>query len=147
MGLTDTVFDHKAFHRYESGEVKPRHLHRSSSSENNGVEESEDRRSNGMKRGTMFGKSMMKVTLPPMTVTEETKSNLSKVHFHLACLHGMDRFPEIVPSHEGDIEDKPSHDIFSVIFHLCHAASLYNVQACLALARARVGLDTFVSYV
>lgn len=145
MGLTDTVFDHKAFHRYESGEIKPRHLHRSPSSENNGEEESEDRRANGMKRRTMFGKSMMKVTLPPMTVTEETKSNLSKVHFHLACLHGMDRFPEIVPSHEGNIEDQPSHDIFSVIFHLCHAASLYNVQACLALARARVGLETFVS--
>jgi hypothetical protein len=69
-----------------------------------------------------------------------------KVHYHLASLHGMDRFPEIVPNHEHPcIEDRPSHDIFSVIFHLSHAASLYNVPACLALARARVGLDSSVS--
>ena len=58
----------------------------------------------------------------------------------------MDRFPEIVPSHEfKSAEDAPSHDVFSVIFHLCHAASLYNVQACLSLARARVGLDSCAS--
>jgi hypothetical protein len=58
----------------------------------------------------------------------------------------MDRFPEIVPTHEYDnVEDRPSHDIFSVIFHLSHAASLYNVSACLSLARARVGLDSSVS--
>ena len=141
LGLTDAVFDHKAFHRYESGEVKPRHIHRNSSMDDEN-EERDDRRSNGMKRGTMFGKSMMKVTAPPMDINEETKTNLGRVHYHLATLHGMDRFPEIVP---GEGPDKPSHDIFSVIFHLCHAASLYNVQACLALARARVGLDTCVS--
>jgi uncharacterized protein with GYD domain len=58
----------------------------------------------------------------------------------------MDRFPEIVPTHEYDsVEDRPSHDIFSVIFHLSHAASLYNVPACLSLARARVGLNSSVS--
>ena len=79
-----------------------------------------------------------------MKITEETKSNLGRVHFHLACLHGADRFPEIVQSHGDRVEEKPSHDVFSVIFHLCHAASLKNVPACLALARARVGLDTFV---
>lgn len=79
-----------------------------------------------------------------MKISDELKSNLGKVHFHLACLHGMDRFPEIVPTNGEFVEDAPSHDIFSVIFHLCHAASLYDVSACLALARARVGLDTFV---
>ena len=123
MGLTDTVFDHLAFHRYESGEIKPRHVRRESR-EGNG-DEGGDRRSNSMKRGTVFSKSMMKVTSPPMTITDETMSNLGKVHFHLACLHGMDRFPEIVPDDlGGNAEDKPSHDIFSVIFHLCHAASV-----------------------
>mmetsp|Transcript_26278 Transcript_26278/g.56418 ORF Transcript_26278/g.56418 Transcript_26278/m.56418 type:complete len:758 (-) Transcript_26278:98-2371(-) len=144
MGLTDAIFDHHAFHRFESGEIKPRHV-RTEFPEKNG-DKSEGRRVKGMKRGTVFAKSMMKVTAPPMNVTAETKSNLGRVHYHLACLHGMDRFPEIVPdTHGGNVEDKPSHDIFSVIFHLCHAASLYDVPACLALARARVGLDTYVS--
>lgn len=139
MGLEDTVFDHTAFHRYESGELKPRHVHRKSSEE-------EDREARRAKMRIQT-KSMMRVTRPPMTVTDETKSHLGKVHFHLAVLHGMDRFPEIVPtSYNGENpEDKPSHDIFSVIFHLCKAASLYNVPACLSLARARVGLDTWVS--
>ncbi|KAL7544057.1 hypothetical protein ACHAXR_013561 [Thalassiosira sp. AJA248-18] len=137
MGLTDTVFDHRAFHRFESGEVKPRHVRTSSE------KKSDDLREKRMNRGTMFSKSMMKVTAPTMNVTDEMKSNLGKVHFHLAILHGMDRFPEIVPG--DNTEEKPSHCFFSVIFHLCHAASLWNVPACLALARARVGLDTFVS--
>ena len=59
----------------------------------------------------------------------------------------MDRFPEVVhtQANETSIEDRPSHDVFSVVFHLCHAASLYNVPACLSLARARVGLETCVS--
>ena len=81
---------------------------------------------------------------PPMKVTDETKSNLGRVHYHLACLHGADRFPEIVQPYEENPENTPNHDIYSVIFHLCHAASLKNVPACLALARARVGLDTSV---
>ena len=59
MGLEDAVFDHRAFHRYESGEIKPRHVR--SSPEKNG-DDKEDRRSMGMKRDTMMGKSMMKVT-------------------------------------------------------------------------------------
>ncbi|KAL9190626.1 hypothetical protein ACHAXT_000332 [Thalassiosira profunda] len=142
MGLEDAVFDHRAFHRYESGEIKPRHVR--SSPEKNG-DDKEDRRSMGMKRDARMGKSMMKVTAPPMKVTAETKCNLGRVHYHLAVLHGSDRFPEIVQDHGENVSEKPSHDIFSVVFHLAHAASLYNVQACLALARARVGLDTFVS--
>lgn len=43
-----------------------------------------------------------------------------------------------------DLPDEP-HDVFSVLFHLCHAASLYNVPACLALARVKAGLGTTVS--
>jgi len=142
MGLIDAVFDHNAYHRYESGEVKPRSVRTSSQDEND--EKNVDRRAK-MSRGTVWSKSMMKVTAPPMQITSETKTNLGHVHYHLACLHGMDRFPEIVPMNGENVEDRPSHDIFSVIFHLCHAASLYCVPACLALARARVGLDTFVS--
>mmetsp|Transcript_10173 Transcript_10173/g.18271 ORF Transcript_10173/g.18271 Transcript_10173/m.18271 type:complete len:492 (-) Transcript_10173:93-1568(-) len=138
MGLNDTVFDHRAFHRYASGDLKPRHVKAPEKIED------DDRRTRGMRK-TVFSKSMMKVVAAPMSITKETKSNLGKVHYHLALLHGMDRFPEIVHSHGENAEDAPSHDIFSVIFHLCHAASLYNVSACLSLARARVGLDTFVS--
>lgn len=65
----------------------------------------------------------------------------------MACLHGLGRFPEDVPAnaiHEDDTADEP-HDVFSVLFHLCHAASLYNVPACLSLARVKAGLDTTVS--
>ena len=51
-----------------------------------------------------------------------------------------------MPSHDYEnVDDRPSQDIFSVIFHLSHAASLFNVPACLSLARARVGLDSSVS--
>mmetsp|Transcript_29919 Transcript_29919/g.62954 ORF Transcript_29919/g.62954 Transcript_29919/m.62954 type:complete len:711 (+) Transcript_29919:444-2576(+) len=132
MALTDTVFDHRSFHRYESGELKPRHLHGSSGNRSM-------RRTNAANHSKIIPES-------PMKITDKTKANLGKVHYYLACLHGMDRFPEIVPALEyKSAEEAPSHDIFSVIFHLCHAASLYNVQACLSLARARVGLDSSVS--
>lgn len=132
IALTDAVFDHRAFHRYESGDLKPRHF------------KVPDRPFNSMHN---YRSTIMKATpCPPMEITDQTKSNLGKVHYHLACLHGMDRFPEVVPSHEySSVDDRPSHDIFSVIFHLSHAASLYNAPACLALARARVGLDSSVS--
>lgn len=144
MGLSDTKFDHHAFHRYSSGEVKPRHV---KCSEKEGEESGapSELRAKGMRRGTAIGTSMMKVTAMPMKITSETQHNLGRVHYHLALLHGQDRFPEIVPTTGPNAEDAPSHDIFSVVFHLCRAASLYNVPACLALARARIGLETFVS--
>lgn len=91
-------------------------------------------------RGTM----MPKRAQPPMNISEETKYNLGKVHYHLACLHGTDRFPETVSSNGESLEEIPSHCISSVIFHLCCAASLGDAPACLALARARIGLDSFV---
>ena len=132
--LTDAVFDNSAFHRYETGSVKPRHMR-----------DSEDDALNlRQKLSRHKSAALMKVASPPMEISDETKSNLGKVHYHLACLHGMDRFPEIVP-HKIDDDDSPSHDIFSVVFHLSHASSLGNVQACLALARARVGLHSSAS--
>lgn len=135
IALTDAVFDNTAFHRFESGEVKPRHRRNSEDS-------GSDLRENMFKRKSV---ALMKVDHPPMEITDETKSNLGKVHYHLACLHGMDRFPEIVSPDRIDDDESPSHDIFSVVFHLSHAASLGNVQACLALARARVGLHSSAS--
>jgi elongation factor 2 kinase len=61
-------------------------------------------------------------------------------------LHGLGRFPDDVPDvPEQLVEDCEPHDVFSVLFHLSHAASLYNVAACLALARVKAGLDTSVS--
>lgn len=138
LALTDAVFDHATFHRYESGELKPRHFH----SQNDGADDESNLRGKLSKRKSV---ALMKSVNPPMEITDETKSNLGKVHYHLACLHGMDRFPECV-SPDGVVDDeKPSHDVFSVVFHLSHAASLGNVQACLALARARVGLQSSAS--
>jgi len=137
MGLVDALFDHKAFHRFESGDIKPRRMKRH---DDNG-EAMENNRSRAVNlRGTMMPKRVQ----PPMNISEETKYNLGKVHYHLACLHGTDRFPEMVPSNGESIEEKPSHCISSVIFHLCCAASLGDAPACLALARARIGLDSFV---
>ena len=140
MGVTDTVFDHNAFHRYESGEIKPRHM-RGATWKNDDNESGGIRANPANKRGTVLTKIVQQ---PMMSISEETKSNLGKVHYHLACLHGADRFPEMVPSNVESIEEKPSHCIFSVIFHLCCAASLRDAPACLALARARIGLDSSV---
>ena len=137
MGLVDTVFDHTAFHRFESGDIKPRHM---KGDTNDDLESNHGRGVN--KRGTVLPKKQQ--PQPPMNISEETKCNLGKIHYHLACLHGADRFPEMVPSNGECLEDRPSHCISSVVFHLCCAASLRHAPACLALARARIGLDSFV---
>jgi hypothetical protein len=110
------------------------------SSEDNG----EATENNRTLRVNLRGMMMPKRAQPPMNITEETKYNLGKVHYHLACLHGTDRFPEMVSSNGESLEEKPSHCISSVIFHLSCAASLGDAPACLALARARIGLDSFV---
>ncbi len=79
----------------------------------------------------------------PIVIDEETKQNLGKVHYQLACLHGLNRFVE----EEQSIKpNEVQHDVFSVLFHLSHAASLRNVAACVALARVRAGLTTTVSF-
>lgn len=79
----------------------------------------------------------------PMIIGDSTKLNLGRVHYQLAVLHGIGRFPEVVPA--SDLHDPLSHDVFSVLFHLCHAASLRCVPACLALGRILAGLGTSVS--
>ena len=120
----ETVFDHCVFHRKASGEV--RELYTVATSEKS------------------FRGSVMKIVAPPLIPNGECRANLGKVHYHLACLHGMGRFPETIPTQiSGDIP--PDHDVFSVIFHLAHAASLYNVSACLALAKVQAGLESSVS--
>mmetsp|Transcript_12989 Transcript_12989/g.30753 ORF Transcript_12989/g.30753 Transcript_12989/m.30753 type:complete len:750 (-) Transcript_12989:61-2310(-) len=81
-----------------------------------------------------------------MVVNDETKLNLGKVHYQLAVLHGMNRFPDVVPVGPDETKaDVAPHDAFSVLFHLSHAASLKSVAACLALGRLHAGLGTSVS--
>jgi elongation factor 2 kinase len=60
MAVTDAVFDHTAFHRYESGELKPRHFHGTP------------------KHQTQSTVVPVKAS-PPMKITDETKANLGKV--------------------------------------------------------------------
>jgi elongation factor 2 kinase len=115
LATIDSKFDHKVFHRKSSGELRER--------------TAEQRR--GSYRTDI-------IPSQPMIPCEETKSNLGKVHFQLACLHGMGRFPEMM-------DNDDSIDISSIVFHLAHACSLRNVPACLSLGRARAGLDTSVS--
>lgn len=79
----------------------------------------------------------------PMIISDSTRRNLGLVHYQLAVLHGMGRFSEEVSSDQ--TEDVLSHDVFSVLFHLSHAASLRCVPACLALGRVLAGLGTCVS--
>jgi elongation factor 2 kinase len=79
----------------------------------------------------------------PMIVTDSTMLNLGRLHYQLAVLHGMGRFQEDVAFNNS--EDASSHDVFSVLFHLSHAASLRCVPACLSLGRILAGLGTCVS--
>lgn len=112
MATKDTKFDHHAFHRKASGELRER--------------KSESDSQHHRPRDPA----------PPITPDDETIANLGKIHYHLACMHGANRFPEM------EVENG---DQSSVVFHLAHAASLRNIDACLALGRVRAGLGTFVS--
>lgn len=121
LAKQDCHFDMKNFHRKNSGELLAK------------VREPRKRRPSLLIRNVS----------EPMSICDETKLNLGKVHHQLAVLHGMGRFPEVVPNNE--VHDAPPHDAFSVLFHLCHAASLHNVAACLALGRLHSGIGTCVS--
>jgi elongation factor 2 kinase len=121
LAKQDFHFDMKIFHRKLSGELLAK------------LKEPVKRRPS----------LLIRTVSEPMNICDQTKMNLGKVHHQLAILHGMGRFPEVVPNDEA--EDAPPHDAFSVLFHLCHAASLGNVAACLALGRLHAGLDTCVS--
>ena len=120
LAKQDFHFDMKIFHRKDSGELMAK------------VKVPAKRRPS----------LIIRTVSEPMDICDQTKWNLGKVHHQLAVLHGMGRFPEVVPK-KG--EDAPPHDAFSVLFHLCHAASLQNVAACLALGRLHAGIGTCVS--
>jgi elongation factor 2 kinase len=127
LAKRDFAFSHRDFHRRASGELRERHYKHTDS-------------------GSFHKNTVIRTVSAPMMPTDETVKNLGKVHYQLAVLHGTERFPEVVPEIPGQaIEDKPSHDSFSVLFHLAHAAALQNAPACLALARVHVGLGTAVS--
>mmetsp|Transcript_24653 Transcript_24653/g.72097 ORF Transcript_24653/g.72097 Transcript_24653/m.72097 type:complete len:576 (-) Transcript_24653:816-2543(-) len=104
LAVRDTVYDHHHFHRLESGELKQR---------SSDIVDTSDHRK---RRQTI-----MPTTRNMMIPNAETKANLGRVHYHLACLHGSGRFPEIVPTAAtvgSSVEDLPTHDVFSVLFHL-----------------------------
>jgi elongation factor 2 kinase len=119
----DFEFNMKIFHRKQSGEL---------------IAKVNDN-TNKPRRSSL---TIRKVS-GPMEIFDETRINLGKVHYQLAVLHGMGRFPDIIP--ESHKDEEANHDAFSVLFHLCHAASLHNVPGCLALGRLHAGLGTAIS--
>eukprot|EP00429_Kryptoperidinium_foliaceum_P005933 CAMPEP_0176011026 /NCGR_PEP_ID=MMETSP0120_2-20121206/5075_1 /TAXON_ID=160619 /ORGANISM="Kryptoperidinium foliaceum, Strain CCMP 1326" /LENGTH=796 /DNA_ID=CAMNT_0017343883 /DNA_START=142 /DNA_END=2529 /DNA_ORIENTATION=- len=128
LAKEDFRFDPKVYHRKASGEL----LHTS--------------KNKHRRRPSLLARQVS----DPMPISVQTRANLGKVHYQLAVLHGMGRFPEIVPPSSSSsldeiTEDTPPHDAFSVLYHLAHAASLHCVAACLALGRLHAGLETCVS--
>lgn len=124
----DYEFTHRNFHREQSGELRQRQY-------------------KGKADPSTFHRSnVMRTVSAPILPTNETIKNLGKVHYQMAVLHGSERFPDVVPANHGnDPENGPSHDAFSVLFHLSHAAALQNAPACLAIARLHAGLGTTIS--
>jgi elongation factor 2 kinase len=123
LAKEDFKFDNKAFRRKASGEM----MH------------------NTKKRNTRASLMVRQIS-EPMPISSQTRANLGRVHYQLAVLHGMGRFPEVVPVGPDDDKDSvPPHDAFSVLYHLSHAASMKCVPACLALGRLHAGLGTSVS--
>jgi elongation factor 2 kinase len=125
----DLVFTHHDYHRKASGELRQRQYR--------------------SQEDTFHKSAKVRTVSAPMEITEETRKNLGRVHFQMAVLHGMGRFPEVVPAPVGsdpaDDDELPAHDSFSVLFHLSYAAALKNAPACLSMARVRAGLDSTVS--
>ena len=77
LALNDTVFDHKAFHRLESGELKPRHFkHESKTPKISSMR-------NVRSRSTVV-KGIQ--SCPPMEISDKTKTNLGKVSVWFECL-------------------------------------------------------------
>jgi Alpha-kinase family len=148
------------FHRAPSGELEPRRF-----KQRHGGPSSADAatNSNGHPTATSsaFHKSALVRTLSsPMVPNEQCRCNLGKVHYQLAVLHGLNRFPEVAEAaalHATDTQHHArdtshdehcppaEHDVLSVLFHLSHAASLMNPPACLALARVLSGRPSSVS--
>jgi len=125
LAKEDFKFDMKTFFRKESGELIAK-------------VPNEPKTSGGVRSSLIIRK-----VLQPMKICDSTKLDLGKVHYQLAVLHGIGRFPEVVPDyHDSNDDDPPNHDVFSVLFHLSHAASLRCAPACLALGRLLAGLGT-----
>jgi elongation factor 2 kinase len=128
-------FTHRNFHRGQSGELRERH-------HKEGDEPKIDRKKIIERHASVI----VRTVSAPMMPNNETIKNLGKVHYQMAVLHGSERFPDVVSEPDGDDpENRASHDAFSVLFHLSHAASLQNAPACLAIARVHAGLETKVS--
>lgn len=122
LAKEDFKFDNKLFCRKESGEMKL------------------------SLKNTKRSSLLVRQVSDPMPISKTTIANLGKVHYQLAVLHGMGRFPEVVPvGPDDDPHTVPNHDAFSVLYHLAHAASMNCVAALLALGRLRAGLGTSVS--
>jgi elongation factor 2 kinase len=173
----DHVFTHFDFHRYKSGELKERHFKTVLSSDDNAGEEESvtsmadtfGTRCSSMRSTIAVHKSAIVRNggiAPPIPITDETRMNLGRVHYQLAVLHGLGRFPKIVVRHPSENENTgieefqssstdgnitceagsvPNHDVYTVLFHLSHGSSLQNVASCLALGRVQAGLTSQVS--
>jgi elongation factor 2 kinase len=125
-------FTHRNFHRGQSGELHERHK--------------KEGKAPKFDQASRHASIIVRTVSAPMMPTNETIKNLGKVHYQMAVLHGTERFPDVVPEPDGDDpENRASHDAFSVLFHLSHAASLQNAPACLAIARVHAGFETKVS--
>jgi len=141
--LTDRVFTNQDFHRRSSGELRERQFRDNNHHNGDGNNE------NGNDNEPFHKSSNARVVSPPMVITDTTKANLGKVHYQLAILHGMGRFPHTVPEdeHYNKLpEDILEHDAFSVLFHLSYASSLHHAPACLALGRLQAKLESHVSH-
>ena len=123
LARQDFMFDNKTFRRKESGEMIAKG------------------RTANLRRSSL----LIKRVSDPMDISPDTRSNLGKVHYQLAVLHGTGRFPDIIQHALDEKDDGPPHDAFSVLFHLAHAASLRCVAACLAMGRLHAGLGSCVS--
>jgi elongation factor 2 kinase len=139
------------FHRAPSGELEPRRFKSGGGNNSNN-----DSRAAAAANTPGFHRSaLVRKVSAPMVPDDRCRSNLGKVHYQLAVLHGRGRFPEAVPrrreggaggeDEDDDEQDLPEHDAPSVLFHLSHAASLLNAPACLSLARVLSGRTSCVS--
>ena len=126
----DQQYTYRDYHRKSSGQLRERHYKRLDSG--------------AFRKGAA---TIVRKLCNPMLPTNTTRENLGKVHFQMAVLHGMGRFPDVEAAarlgHEG--EDEVNHDAFSVLFHLSYGAAQRNAPSCLALARVQAGLTTTVS--
>jgi Alpha-kinase family len=159
------------FHRAPSGELEPRRFKKSSGG-CGPLSADAASSANGLPRPTTTSSAFHKSALvrklsQPMIPNEQCRCNLGKVHYQLAVLHGLNRFPEVAEAaalhatetstrgagqqhdHDAAAHGEPcspaEHDVLSVLFHLSHAASLMNPPACLALARVLSGRPSSVS--